>query len=376
MIRMCFEYVPVALWGLMLLTIVRPLKLSRRMNIVASVLLLAASQKFLIFRFFGGNSFVPDLPQWFIIFEGWAYSSVMILFLFSVMWAVASIIRRLMKCRGSVSLSRKVMSVLAVCAVAIATWGIWEGVRVPTVRQVVIESKDLPQELNGMKFIHMTDLHCSPAARRNRMARIMECVRSRQPDFVCITGDFVDGSPEQRAKDLEPLAELKPIKVFGCAGNHEYYSDYAAWRTIFESYGVTMLDNAHRVIDFKHGKVVVGGVSDLAAGRFGFEPTNVRKAFDGAPSGTFRILLQHRPLWPQVNAEYGVNLQLSGHTHGGAILGFDRFVARMGNHGFVRGLYKVGRMLVYVGPGSGQWAGFPLRLGVPSEITEFIVHSS
>ena len=86
------------------------------------------------------------------------------------------------------------------------------------------------------------------------------------------------------------------------------------------------------------------------------------------PHWAFRILLAHRPTRLAEHAAYGVRLQLSGHTHGGAVRGIDRFVARA-NEGHVRGVYREHGLTLYVNSGTGQWAGFPTRLGVPPEIT-------
>ncbi len=385
MIKTAFEFGPLVVWALMLLTVVRPLRLKTGGSAAWAALLLVASQKFLVYRIFGGDSFVPDLPEGLITFTGWTYSAAMMLFAFSVVWGLVRLGWRIGKRRTGVVVSRRVISGLAVLALALAGWGIWEGVRVPDVRRIEITVQDLPAAFDGLRLVHLTDLHCSPAARKARMAGIVSKVNALKPDLVCITGDFVDGSPAQRADDLSPLKDLKSTAgVFACAGNHEYYSDYLAWRPIFESFGITMLDNAHRVVAWGDAKLAVGGVTDLAAVRNRswsgalrkdrrLETTDVRKAFAGAPADACRILLQHRPLWPQVNEEHGVRLQLSGHTHGGAVRGLDLLVARMGNHGFVRGLYPVGRMALYVSPGTGQWAGFPLRLGVPAEITEIVL---
>ena len=80
-----------------------------------------------------------------------------------------------------------------------------------------------------------------------------------------------------------------------------------------------------------------------------------------------RILGSHQPRLAREAAAHGVDLQVSGHTHGGMIAGVDRLVARF-NEGFVSGLYTVGNMKLYVSNGAGIWNGFPIRIGVPSEI--------
>ena len=378
MVKLFFELFPLAAWALMLITVVRPLRFGWRGSVLVAGVLLVASQKFLIYRFFGGDAFVPDLPERFVNLTGWSYSAAMLLCALSCAWGVVGGVWRLVR-RSSCPSPRLALGVLAAVAMLVAGWGIWEGVRVPDVRRVEIAVPGLPAAFDGFRIVQLTDLHCSPAARKGRTAGIVAKVNALKPDLICITGDFVDGSPEQRADDLSPLRDLRaPSGVFGCAGNHEYYSDYTAWRPVFESFGVVMLDNAHRVLEKDGARLVLGGVTDTAAIQnrgavTRLELPDAAKAFAGAPEGTCRILLQHRPWDPLSAAMKGIGLQLSGHTHGGMLRGLDLLVARMGNNGFVRGLYRMGRRALYVSSGTGQWAGFPLRLGVPAEITEIVL---
>lgn len=378
MFRLFFELFPLAAWALMLITVVRPLRLGWRWSVLVAGVLLVASQKFLIYRFFGGDAFVPDLPERFVNLTGWSYSAAMILCALSCVWGVVGGVWGLVY-RSSRPSPRRAIGALAAVAMLVAGWGIWEGIRIPDVRRVEIAVEGLPAAFDGFRIVQLTDLHCSPAARKGRTVGIVAKVNALKPDLVCITGDFVDGSPELRADDLSPLRSLRaPYGVLGCAGNHEYYSDYVAWRPVFTSFGVVMLDNAHRVLEKGGARLVVGGVTDPAAiqnrgATARLELPDVAKAFAGAPKGVCRILLQHRPWDPRSAAVPGIALQLSGHTHGGMMRGVDRLVARLDNNGFVRGLYRMGRRALYVSSGTGQWAGFPLRLGVPAEITEIVL---
>ena len=379
MIRQVFEYGPLLAWAGLLLTFVRPLRFGRAGSCALAVLLLLFSQKFLIYKFFGGDSFVPDLPERFVNLTGWTYSSCIILFGLVCAWWAIRLARRLV-CRtrqNRVGCDRAVLFACAGVAMMVAGWGIWEGVRVPRVRNVSLAIKGLPPEFDGFRIVQLSDLHCSPAARRHRTAGIVASVNALKPDLVCITGDFVDGSPEQRLDDLAPLKDLKAVHgVLGCSGNHEYYHDYLVWGRVFASWGIQMLDNGHRVITRGKGKLVVGGVTDRVAAwnaKRVMEGPNLAKAFADAPLDGCRILLQHQPINLPLAATARVRLQLSGHTHGGAIWGLDRLVKRM-NQGHVRGLYQVGDTTLYVCPGTGQWAGFPLRLGVPAEISVLTLH--
>ena len=388
MIRTLFEYGPLLVWVALVILFVRPLRLGRAWSVTLSLLLLVASQKFLMYKVFGGDSFVPDLPERFINVTGWAYSTCMLLFgLTCAYWTLRGCISlawRLAR-RGEperrtpaagLSVTRRDLLLMPFAAAATAGWGVWEGVRTPQTRTRRVYVKWLPEAFDGFRVVQLSDLHCSPAARRGRIEGIVDIVNSLDADLVCITGDFVDGSPEERFDDLEPLKRLRARHgVLGCAGNHEYYYDYARWRPVFESLGVRMLDNAHCVIERGGGRLVVGGVTDIVAtmGYFGvMEGPNVAKAFARAPAEGCRMLLQHRPINVAANRRCGVALQLSGHTHGGAVLGMDRIVKSV-NDGHVRGIYREGDLTLHVSPGTGQWAGFPLRVGVPSEISQLVL---
>ena len=151
--------------------------------------------------------------------------------------------------------------------------------------------------------------------------------------------------------------------MVGCTGNHEYFSGWGAWRVIFRSLGIRILENERVVVRRGEESLAIIGINDPAS-----HDSDIRIASDMVPDGAFRILLAHRPTHLAEHAACGVRLQLSGHTHGGAVIGLDRLVARA-NEGHVRGLYSEHGISLYVNSGTGQWAGFPTRLGVSPEIT-------
>ena len=362
---------------------------------------LIAASKFVGFQIFGGNAFNPELPVWLLFAWGWMESVVWIGLPVGFCAALFGwIARRFLRAaeggrstwqggRGIMQGGRdfeyggrlgRLMWMSIGVSMALAAYGMWEGMRLPRVVEREIEFADLPPAFDGYRIAHVSDLHCSSAARREKIAGIVERVNAAKPDLVCITGDFVDGFPEQRLEDLEPLAQLEaPDCVLGCTGNHEKYWRIARWAPHFEAWGVKMLRNEWTAIereDARHGvprprknRLVIGGMDDLALG------AHTAKVYEGAPEG-FRILLFHRPYGLEAHDRiYQVRLQLSGHTHGGAMPIIDKFVARA-NEGHVRGLYREGNIVLHNSPGSGQWAGFPLRLFNPPEITILILKKS
>ena len=380
-----FLVFPFFAWLIVLWFGVRPLRLPRAWAIAFAVLLFLASQKFVVYAVLGGDAFTPELPETFIHVTGWAYSSFM---LFVGLVCTAAIVKGLAwfflnprqreAMRATQGIRRR-QFVAGLAAAGTAGWGVWEGIRVPRIKRTEIEVEDLPRAFDGFRIVHLSDLHCSAAARREHMKGIVAQANTLNADIVCITGDFVDGSVEARREDLEPLKDLKSrLGVFGCAGNHEYYSGYRTWRPVFEELGISMLDNDHHVFVRGEARLVLGGIPDETAcsPRYAGDSVtpDVVRTFEGAPEGC-RILMKHRPIHLSEHERHGVRLQLSGHTHGGACRGMDLLVAKMGNEDHLRGLYREERIALYVNPGTGQWAGFPLRLGVPAEVSELILRT-
>jgi len=380
-IRIFFMTFPYLVWGLLLLCFVRPLALGWRRGAALALLLLVMLQKFVLHHLAGGDAFSPDLPSFVVNLAGWLYAIAMLICLQSVLVTVAVGLRRLFGVSTSVSSRRRWAVVIFLIAFVLASWGMWEGMCVPAVRSVHVVLKGLPIAFEGFRIVQLSDLHCSSSARAARTRGIVSRVNDLKPDLVCITGDIVDGKPARREEDVQPLRELKAGKgVFACLGNHEYYHDYAAWTAIYRGLGIHLLENEHVLIRRGQDAFALGGITDSTAyspHHAGTSPVpDLTATFAGAPEGIVRILLQHKPFLPMsCPQDHSVSLQLSGHTHGGAIWGLDLLVRHL-NHGYLRGLYREGDFLCYVSRGTGQWAGFPLRLGAPAEITEIILHAS
>jgi predicted MPP superfamily phosphohydrolase len=135
-----------------------------------------------------------------------------------------------------------------------------------------------------------------------------------------------------------------------------------------------LLSNSHVVLKRGNAEIVLAGVTDLSARGHGAPSPDLTAAIKGAPANTPILLLDHQPMMAEKAAAYGVALQLSGHTHGGMVLGLDRLIARA-NGGFVSGRYQVGAMTLYVNNGTALWPRFALRLGIPSELTRITLRT-
>ena len=350
-------------------TVVRALRLERAWRHALVIALLLCSLKFTWFALFGGHIFLPELPVGVIYALSVCYDFVLFLTVLGVVWAVGRwVVRRARGARptGGPDLSRRRMVAGALACVAAGTGAkaVHNGFRLPDVVEVTLEFPDLPSAFDGYRVAHLSDLHVSAAARADRTTGVVRLVNAQSPDLIAITGDLVDGTASRRLDDVAPLGKLRAADgVVGCTGNHEYFSGWGAWRVIFRSLGIRILENERVVVRRGEESLAIIGINDPAS-----HDSDIRIASDMVPDGAFRILLAHRPTHLAEHAACGVRLQLSGHTHGGAVIGLDRLVARA-NEGHVRGLYSEHGISLYVNSGTGQWAGFPTRLGVSPEIT-------
>jgi len=351
-LRTAFVYGPYLMLLVTLGAFVLKCRLKVRAQAIWTMVLLACFSKFLVYRNLGGDAFTPDLPERVIWVWNWAYSGAFILGILGVLTMFFRVPKRVW--------------LLPVLAWGLSAWGVWNGIAPPEVKEVTVSYPDLPPSLDGYRIVQISDVHVSAAARAWRTERIVEAANACDGDLIVLTGDYVDGLPPERARDVEPLKNLKSREgVYAILGNHEYYYRFGAWKPLYDKWGIKFLRDA---CVCPHPGLVVGGVDDATY-------PNVAKAFKLAPEGAFRVLLQHRPKHAEEHAaEQGVRLQLSGHTHGGVMPLFAEFVARF-NGGYSRGLYALNPSpspspsYLYLSSGAGQWAGFPIRFFNPTEIT-------
>ena len=378
----------------LLFRVVLPLDVSGKMRVFLALLLLVTSQHYLV-RFAFGNLSSPEIPRVFIIIEGWCFATVLGLFLLVLARDCLLLLRRIFGGSGRKKGTRRIFSgkfpgkknsrhssgrrkaVLALTAMAAApaAYGVKQGIVIPPVRERSAELPNLPRELEGLTIAHITDLHVTRLFGPDWLQAVVERVNAIKPDLILFTGDMIDGQPELRTMDVLALGELRAkYGVYGCVGNHEYYSGYRFWMSRLRELGMTMLENGHRIIEINGKELVVVGVTDPVAVQFGLPEPDIAAALAGAPASAFKIMLDHRPAAFARHAAAGADLVLSGHTHGGHVLGMDRLVARI-NNGYVYGWYAAQAARMYVSSGAGLWDGFPVRLGVDSEIAKITLQA-
>ncbi|HYC61907.1 MAG TPA: metallophosphoesterase [Thermoanaerobaculia bacterium] len=259
---------------------------------------------------------------------------------------------------------RTLMLTILGAAVALSAIGLAQA-RCPRIRRVSVPIDHLPAELDGYRIVQWSDVHVSHTIRRRFVQSLVERTNALEADAVAITGDFVDGPLSDLRDEVEPLRELRARDgVFYVTGNHEYYWRVSEWCPALQSLGLEFLKNEYRVVTRNGASIVFAGVTD-PVGRYTHKQDPVR-ALAGAPAEAVKVLLSHRPQTAKAASKLGVDLQLSGHTHGGQFFPFNLVIRKF--QPIVAGLHRVGRTWLYVNRGTGYW-GPPTRLAVGGEIT-------
>jgi predicted MPP superfamily phosphohydrolase len=242
-------------------------------------------------------------------------------------------------------------------AVATVIYGLIHVARGPIVRRVRVPLAKLPASAEGYTIVQLTDVHIGPLLGHDFAADVVAKVNALAPDLIVITGDLVDGRLDELRPHVEPLRGLRARDgVYAVTGNHEYYWNASAWLEHLRSLGLRILRNEHATIG---GAFELAGVDDSTAAE------DVPRALAGRDPALPVILLAHHPRTLDRATKAGVDLQLSGHTHGGQLLPLGWLSRLFEPH--VAGLKRFGATWLYVSEGTGFW-GPPLRVGTSSEI--------
>ncbi|MDX3799779.1 metallophosphoesterase [Streptomyces sp. AK04-3B] len=266
-------------------------------------------------------------------------------------------------------------AVLGTTAVLLA-WGYAEARRVPRVRRVEVQLPRLGAGLDGTRVALITDTHYGPLDRARWSARVCETVNALEADLVCHTGDIADGTAERRRAQAAPLGTVQATRArVYVTGNHEYYSEAQGWVDLMDELGWEPLRNRHLLLERGGDTLVVAGVDDVTAESSGLagHRAHLAGALNGADPDLPVLLLAHQPKFVDRAAAAGIDLQLSGHTHGGQIWPFHHLVRL--DQPALAGLSRHGaRTLLYTSRGTGFW-GPPFRVFAPGEITLLVLRS-
>ncbi|MFE9251568.1 metallophosphoesterase [Streptomyces sp. NPDC007088] len=247
----------------------------------------------------------------------------------------------------------------AVGTVAQGTYGVLRG---PRVKDVTIPLTKLPRSAHGYRIAVVSDIHLGPVLGRAHTRRVVDTINATQPDLVAVVGDLVDGSVADLGPAAEPLSQLRSRHgSYFVTGNHEYYSGADEWIDEVRELGLHPLENARVELP----GFDLAGVNDISGADHHAAP-DYGRALGGRDTSRASVLLAHQPVMIHDAVKHGVDLQLSGHTHGGQLFP-GNLVAKLSNP-TVAGLDRYGDTQLYVTRGAGAW-GPPVRVGAPSDIT-------
>jgi predicted MPP superfamily phosphohydrolase len=267
-------------------------------------------------------------------------------------------------------------SIRATFVVAIAFvaggFALRSGLREPAFVRQEIALDRWPESLDGFRIVQLSDLHIGPILGRSFAQTLVSRVNERSPDLIAITGDLVDGGVAQLSDEVAPLADLTARHgVFFVTGNHDHYSGALSWCDRATELGMSVLRNRHVSIAHGKGAFDLVGVDDHRGSHIADDGReDLATALAGRDPSRPAVLLAHDPSTFKRACVLGIDLQLSGHTHGGQIWPFG-YLVRLAIP-FVAGRYRRNGTELYVSRGTGFW-GPPMRLRAPAEITEIIL---
>jgi uncharacterized protein len=234
-----------------------------------------------------------------------------------------------------------------------------------TIEHHQIRLRRLPAAFDGFRIVQLSDIHHSPFTSRAQIERAVETANSLQPDIVALTGDYISKERQYAAPCAELLGKLRARHgVFAVLGNHDHWTDAALITDLFRAEGMTVLVNQGMRFEMKGAALWLAGVDDTMVGL-----EDLPLALAGSREDEFKLLLAHNPIILRRAARAGVDLVLSGHTHGGQVsLRSERSASGRPRRRLLKGLARQGETQIYVTRGLGTVV-LPVRFGCPPEVS-------
>lgn len=222
----------------------------------------------------------------------------------------------------------------------------------------------LPKKLDGFKIIHLSDTHHSPFTSLEHIERVVKVANRLKPDIFLLTGDYVSHEREYIAPVAAVLGSLKAkYGVHACLGNHDHWTDAELVTHLFRGEGINVLVNEGFRLAARGASFWLAGVDDYMVGK-----TDVAAALRGSFPDEMKLLLAHNPLIFRESVRAGIDLTLSGHTHGGQIKIRDEEKRILPRRKLKAGLHARKNSQVYITRGIGTVV-VPMRYQCPPEIS-------
>ncbi len=233
-----------------------------------------------------------------------------------------------------------------------------------TLEKVTITLPRLPKKLDGLKIIHLSDTHHSPFTNLEHISRAVAVANRLKPDMFVLTGDYVS----HERKYIEPVAKVlgklkSEFGTYACLGNHDHWTDADLVTKHFREAGINVLINEGFRFEARGASFWLAGVDDYMVGK-----TDLTAALRGSFPDEMKLLLAHNPVIFRQAVRAGVDLTLSGHTHGGQIKIRDQEKRILPRRKLSSGLHRRKTSQIYITRGIGTVV-LPVRYQCPPEIS-------
>lgn len=234
-----------------------------------------------------------------------------------------------------------------------------------TVEHRQIHLHRLPKQLDGLRIVQLSDIHLSPFTSREQVERAVDRANDLDADVVALTGDYISKEREYAAPCAEILGRLRArYGVYAVLGNHDHWTDAALITDLFRAEGITVLINEGMRFEQLGASFWLAGVDDTMVGL-----EDLSLALAGSTENEMKLVLAHNPIILRRAARAGVDLVLSGHTHGGQVaLRSEKSASGRPRRRLLRGLARQGATQIYVTRGLGTVV-LPIRYGCPPEVS-------
>lgn len=234
-----------------------------------------------------------------------------------------------------------------------------------TVEHRQIHLKRLPKALDGFRIVQLSDIHHSAFTSREQIERAVDTANRLQGDIVALTGDYISKERSYAAPCAEMLGKLRArYGVFAVLGNHDHWVDAALMTDLFRAEGINVLINEGMRFEQRGASFWLAGVDDTMVGL-----EDLPLALAGSSESEMKLLLAHNPIILRRAAHAGVDLVLSGHTHGGQVtLRSEKGASGRPRRRLLKGLARQGGTQIYVSRGLGTVV-LPIRYGCPPEVS-------
>jgi predicted MPP superfamily phosphohydrolase len=240
-----------------------------------------------------------------------------------------------------------------------------------SLERVNIDLERIPKNLDGFKIIHLSDIHHSPFTNIEHIKRAVKIANRLKPDMFVLTGDYVSHETQYIAPVAKVLGKLRSeFGTYACLGNHDHWTDAASVTGHFREEGINVLINEGFRFEGRGGSFWLAGVDDHMVGL-----TDVPAALKGSYPDEMKLLLAHNPIIFRKAVRAGVDLTLSGHTHGGQVKIRDDEKRILPRRRLSSGLHRRKSSQIYITRGIGTVV-LPVRYQCPPEISLLTMRSA